>query len=612
MLRLVGASRRTQVAVLSTLVLGLATPAWAANFTAPTDVFELDGDSVTGNSAPNCDWDTLNAGKTATSTTPTAQCGAQSPRPGSTAGYGFVVGAPGEPNFTGGGSKDIHDISDWKWSTGSTPDKDTLTHGYAAGYTSTADGDNILVFGAERFAVNGDSNIGIWFFQQPISLVGTGKGTFSGVHTSGDILIVSAFTGGGGTSTISVYQWRPDLCPNSSYPKIPVSGQANVCADTNLYALFVDLTVGATQVCSSSSPACAIVNNQPATLAWPYLAKFGGATNTVPTGGLYEGGIDLTALLGGAAAPCFASFLFETRSSQSTDAVLKDFLLGSFPECHLAISKAVQCTSFNANGTFNYTYSGQVINDDGGDLFNVTVNDVKGQTYNCSMLPKGTTKTFGGSPLSADCAITTGTSATFATADHPASNQATATANTSASGGTQLTADTGAVTSTDATATSCSPRPGLALAKRCVTNFQVSGNVVEVRVDYTGEVTNTGNDNLSNILVSETASGTPANASFGPFNLAPGQSLCYTSGGASCPSLTAVPGLTSSPPAGAASYFPNGVNILATLQGRIAFSDSVSASGTDAFGRAVPGPNDPPVTATAQCVICPFGSCPTQ
>ena len=246
----------------------------------------------------------------------------------------------------------------------------------------------------------------------------------------GDILIVSAFTGGGGTSTISVYQWNPPACPNSNYPNISGSGAVNVCAAQNLFALFVDLSVGATGTCTSSSPACAVVNNQSITLAWPYLAKFGIGTNTVPTGGFYEGGIDLTNLLGGAAAPCFASFLFETRSSQSTTAVLKDFLVGSFPECHLSANKTVTCSTFNANGSFNYTYSGNVINDGGGDLFNVKVVDVRGQSYSCGNLARGTSKVFGGSPLSGDCSLTAGTSATFSTTDHPASNQATATAET--------------------------------------------------------------------------------------------------------------------------------------------------------------------------------------
>src|SRR5262249_30266729 len=46
--------------------------------------------------------------------------------------------------FTGGGSKDDLDISSWKNTAGSAPDKDDLLHGFAARY-----GD-FLYFGADR------------------------------------------------------------------------------------------------------------------------------------------------------------------------------------------------------------------------------------------------------------------------------------------------------------------------------------------------------------------------------------------------------------------------------------------------------------------------------
>src|SRR5229473_2517665 len=345
--------------VTMALLSVFAVAVWA--LTAPTTIFELDGDSATGSTygvpnSINCDWDTLNGGKTANSNTPTAVCAAG----GATLGaYGFLVGLPGEPNFQTGGSKDALDVSSWAFASTSSPDKDTLTHGYAAAYTGPASGgsDNILVFGAERFSVSGDSNIGIWFFQNLIGTTGGSKGTFTGVHVTGDILIVSAFSGGGSTSTISVYQWNPAACPNSHYSGPTTSGQQipPVCADTNLLALFFDQTIGATSICTSSSPACALVNAQSITLGWPYAAKFNVGSNVVPPAGFYEGGIDLSALLpSGQNAPCFASFLFETRSSQSTSAVLKDFLVGSFPECHMSMSKTVTCNSFNADNTFNY------------------------------------------------------------------------------------------------------------------------------------------------------------------------------------------------------------------------------------------------------------------
>jgi hypothetical protein len=603
--------RATRFIPIPVLLLSLAVAVWA--LTAPTTIFEIDGDSVAGstygvNNLINCDWDILNANKTANSTTPSGTCSAG----GATFGaYGFIVGNPGEPNFSGGGSKDPLDISQWAFTTTSTPDKDTLTHGYAASYTGSAGqgGDNLLVFGGERFAVNGDSNIGIWFFQQNISIpAGASKGTFSGVHVKGDILVISAFTGGGGTSTISVYQWRPDLCKASHYTA-PTSGQTNVCADTNLFALFVDLTVGTGGTCSSSTPACAVVNNKQITIGWPYQAKFGITnSNNVPTGGFYEGGIDLTNLLGGAAAPCFASFLLETRSSQSTSAVLKDFLVGSFPECHMSISKTYTCNSFNANGSFNYSYQGTVTNDGGGGLFNVQAKD-NGVSYQCGNLAKGTSKNF----PSLDCPQPSGTTATKTTTTHPDTNVADATADTSADGSTPpISGSTGAVTSSDASGTSCTPNPSIDVTKRCVTGFQASGSQIAVRVDYTGEVINTGQLNLTSVNVKDDAD----TASYGPFTLNVGESRCYTNGQlvspgpppTGCPSLAVTTGTTTSGPTGSASYFPGSAgNPFGLTLGRLQFTDTVTATGTASNGTSVG-----PTTKSASCVICPFGSCPTN
>jgi hypothetical protein len=589
-------SKRFWAPLGATAVLATATVAWAVT---PTSVFEIDGDVTNGNSGPAFDdWNLLNG-----------NCLLPGGGSGSAGGSNTrtCIASEDPPRiFTQGGSKDPNDVSQWHWKAADTvPDKDTITHGYAASYTATIGAsviaDKVVVIGGDRFAVNGDANIGAWFFQQNISL--NSDGTFSGVHVNHDVFLVSAFVNGGGTAVLTAYEWDSSCLKGL---KNPSPGQ---CAETNLRLL-------------GSSDTSAITNSSPISdEAWSYLAKFGGGTNTIPVGGFFEGGADLTALFAASGAgdvPCFSSFMLETRSSQEPSAVLKDFVLGGFPECHLKATKTVQCTSFNANGSFNYTYSGTVINDGGGDLFNVNVTDVKGETYSCGSLPKGTSKTFGGSPLSTDCTITTGSNATFTTTNHPASNQATATATTSSSGGTTLTADTGSVLSTDAVDSNgnslCSARPGLAVTKRCVTNFQLGANVVEVRVDYTGEVTNTGNDNLNNVNVTEAASGTPDRASFGPFDLIPGQSICYTNNAATCPPLSVVQGLTTNPPtnSGAASYIPSGANILATLAGRIEFSDTVTATATDAFNQPVPKLGDPPVTATAHCVICPFGACATQ
>src|SRR5574338_870728 len=76
---------------------------WAITFVDPTTVFEVgDGNSVPGNSAANCDWDTLNNGLSADTNTPAGVCGGAS---ASLTAYGFFVGSTNEKAFTGGGSK---------------------------------------------------------------------------------------------------------------------------------------------------------------------------------------------------------------------------------------------------------------------------------------------------------------------------------------------------------------------------------------------------------------------------------------------------------------------------------------------------------------------------
>src|SRR3989454_2114947 len=408
-------SKRFLAPLGATAILATATVAWAV---APTTVYEIDGDVFDDPSNTTADWNTLNGDCSAPGGGSVGSAGGSNTR--------TCIASEDPPRiFTQGGSKDPIDISQWHWKAADTvPDKDTITHGYAASYTATpgaaaiSSGNKVVVIGGDRFAVNGDANIGAWFFQQNITL--NSNGTFSGVHVNHDVFLVSAFVNGGGTAVLTAYEWD-NSCGGGV--KNPTAGQ---CADNNLRLL-------------GSLDTFAITNSSPiSNETWSYLAKFGGGTNTMPIGALFEGGADLTTLFaasGAGAVPCFSSFLLETRSSQSTSAVLKDFVLGAFPECHLKATKTVQCTSFNADGSFNYTYSGSVINDGGGDLFNVNVTDVKGQTYSCGILPKGASKTFGGSPLSTDCAITIGSNATFTTTDHPASNQATATATTSSSGG---------------------------------------------------------------------------------------------------------------------------------------------------------------------------------
>ena len=266
--------------------------------------------------------------------------------------------------FTGGSSKDFQDIQgNWLNKIGSVPDKDEIDHAFAAlyidnsptcGSTSTC-GHRVLVFGGDRHATNGDANIGFWFFQNSIG-VDTTAGTFSGVHKNGDLFIVSAFTQGGGTSIVDVYNWvgTPD-------PLNPTQTNLDRC---NALSGVLDNS-GDDTICkvTSAGKAFGIVN--PFDLAgafglgWPYTFKGAATCATGPCpaqkGAFYEGGLDLD-LFQNLAGECFSSFLLETRSSQSVDAVLKDFVLGSFQQCGITCSKVAAPTTVCEGNETTYTY----------------------------------------------------------------------------------------------------------------------------------------------------------------------------------------------------------------------------------------------------------------
>ena len=600
---------------------------------APTSVFQLDGLTAKDNGYPPCTYIDKPTANPPTETTGQIcdywnllnGTGTNGSFQGGNGDHwdvrSFVSGSSSTNAFTQG-SKDIQDPSSWHYSNNPTPDKDTITNGYNASYTriNGADTDTLLVIGAERFSVNGDANIGIWFFQQDVHPI-PGGSTFSGNHVNNDVFLVSAFTGGGVTPTISVYVWDTTCggaaqAYNSSNPS---QSPNNVCAAKNMkyvssfVALCSDLQTGGSNV--SNSAACAVTNQLPISTTWPSAAKSPVNGNLLPAQTFFTGGIDLTYvfthLLGVTNTPCFSSFLFDTRTSQSLTATVKDFLSGGFPECHITVSKTYTCNGFNANGTFNYSYSGSVRNDGGGTLFNVSVKDTptdgSAVTYSCGTLLKGQSKSFPG-----DCPQPSGTTNTVTTSTHPTTNVADASAKTAASGGTTITASTGSVSSTDATQNGqsvCNPQVGIDVSKKCVTGFQANGNNIVVRVDYTGTVTNSGNLNLTSWTVSDKDDA--GNAAGGPFNstatLAPGASICYTNNSATCPDLTSPQTGMSSTPTGAASYFPSSADAFGLTLGRISFTDTVTAS-----GKASNGSDVGPATKSATCAICPFGSCPAQ
>jgi hypothetical protein len=251
--------------------------------------------------------------------------------------------------FTGGGSKDPQDINQWAWKDGSggLPDKDNLLHSFAARYslTPTLPGGScpngtggagqpafdptipcdVLYFGSDRFDNSGDAQQGFWFFQKQITLgtdsLGGGQ-SFNGVHEPGDLLIISDFSNGGTVSTITIYTWDP-VCTATNKPD-------GGCGDANLRRLASSAAANCATA-TAGDAFCGLVNPGPGLTAapWPFLDKSG--FTGFQNGELYEGGINLSLL--GLADECFSSIAAESRSSTSTTATLKDFVLGQFAQC---------------------------------------------------------------------------------------------------------------------------------------------------------------------------------------------------------------------------------------------------------------------------------------
>jgi hypothetical protein len=322
----VGRTRRMQRrwAVLVSLIV-MVSAGLVLQAVHDTGVFELDGNAVTNVSH---DWADVFAGTS-----------------GAAAATFVDDGSLNATIFTGGGSKDPQNLNQWAWKDGAggLPDKDNLLHSFAARYSLTPSANcpsggaatcDVLFFGSDRFDNSGDAQQGFWFFQNPVSTrydtnndglldadcpitIGGGTGFcdpttgLAAAHRNGDLLIISDFSNGGTTSTISVYKWNSAVSGNLEL--LQTSDAAN-CA-----------TAG------NNDAFCGIVNpnNGTATGGWGFTDKSG--NHSFLNGEFYEGGVNLSTL--GLSGECFASVASETRSSTSTTATLKDFVIGTFGRC---------------------------------------------------------------------------------------------------------------------------------------------------------------------------------------------------------------------------------------------------------------------------------------
>jgi uncharacterized repeat protein (TIGR01451 family) len=223
-------------------------------------------------------------------------------------GSSFINGPRGDAFVQG--SKDDNDLNTWSWRQQAVPDNDQITDAFGAGYVVPSGpdaGNRTVYFGMDRYATNGDANAGFWFLQAADGFSLNSDGSVSGHHTNGDLFVVSSFTNGGTTSTITVYKWDSSAADN------------------------LDLISTGTP-CTADFVACSVVNTGAITVPWPYNPK-SGPNGTVSTNGFLEGGIDLDQLFGTHKIPCYSDFVGETRASQEVGAELKGIVAGKLPTC---------------------------------------------------------------------------------------------------------------------------------------------------------------------------------------------------------------------------------------------------------------------------------------
>ena len=287
-------------------------------------LFELDGNAVAELLEPGDDW---------------------SPDPPGANEFVFatdLVESPSDDIFATN-SKDTIDISAWQWKVGEPNDKNDIEHGYVAAYTDGA-GDQIIYFGMDFLANNGDKAVGIWILQDDVVQVDDGTPPnlpFSGAHEDGDILLQADFTNGGQISRVDVYTWGTNSGLNQTVQGGPLTlaFEGQDCDDE-----------------AAGDPACANVNDDSVPAPWPYEYKcvaplnrhllpagwLSGASgvqtlNIFPISTFFEGGVNVSEVLG--RSICGGTVLFETRQSQSETSVLEDKLLADFDLCSISVVK---------------------------------------------------------------------------------------------------------------------------------------------------------------------------------------------------------------------------------------------------------------------------------
>jgi hypothetical protein len=255
----------------------------------------------------------------------------------------FATGSKDIQNISGGGADNS---GNWQCNKDNNVNsKIDITNAYSASYTVSG-GDRIMYFAMEKNKDNGNNNAGFWFLQGDANCVSTGSAVnFTGNHRNGDILVTSAFTSGGGVSSILVFRWaggangcidsNPSAAPACDQQPIGSGGDCKTAPTTPPPAP-VDTICGTT----NSGP---LPTNTNITVPWLTADATLGVGNTVVPPDFFEGAINISKAFreapgGGSAPTCFNTFIADTRSSQSATATLFDFARGSLGQCQTSLT----------------------------------------------------------------------------------------------------------------------------------------------------------------------------------------------------------------------------------------------------------------------------------
>ena len=458
-------------------------------------VFELEGDAV---EQVDDDWSTLYGGG------------------GGASLFTFIVDKNGSDTiFTGGGSKVPLDFPGYKWkSSPPPPDKSNITNAYAANYLVA--GEQVLYFGADLFAVNGDVELAYWFLQDDVGL--NPNGTFHGVHVEGDVYVAVKFSNGGSLATGAVYDWYPPCTRNDRTPTL-----AGSCAADNIRIVIPS----GPALCDGlgGKNGCVITNLANAVSPWPYVPK-AGPPGIFPPTSFFEGGINIKQIFG--ENLCFSAFMVATGASTSFNSTAKDFALGDFNVCSVAASK--ECVNPNeADDTptaITYTIYGCAWNDGAGDILLASLVDNVGGFGNYVPSDLYLAETLPGFDPAIDCDNATALAAQIAggaevtdPATYPiGADEAlvyTFTQTTAINGPSDVVTITatgvdGAVVDPATAGDTCPPRvfdAGMDVSKTCEATVEDAGATLVVKIKFGGQVCNDGEVDLVNLSLDDYVAG---------------------------------------------------------------------------------------------------------